>query len=95
MFPLHVCHLTTKPLHVHLLTASPLQFILMFFLLCDIFPNLLFPSLSSFPSWAFSSYFHVQNLHWDSILVILKIRSYSLILLLICHPTLNLTLSSL
>ena len=36
------------------------------FLLCDLFPNLMFLSLSQSTSWIFSYQFHVKNLPWDS-----------------------------
>lgn len=44
-------------LHVNLFPCS--------FILCDIFPNLMFPSWSLCSFWAFSFWFHVQNL-WAS-----------------------------
>lgn len=68
MFPLSVNHLTLKLLHPSLSSTSSSEFpLITSFLLLDIGPNLLPPSLSQF--WGFSFQFRVQNLIWDSIFI--------------------------
>lgn len=90
MFPLYSSCLTTTTVSI---LPQLLSFFFMFFLLCDSFPNLLFPSRSL--SWAFSIYFHTQNFIALLCLFILKTCPCHLIIKFVNFPSRCLSLNTL